>query len=173
MDRGAAPPPAPRVLPAPYRRSVMVGRNILTILGIVFSSIGIPFLVVGGIVAVAAARGTFVLAIVFGSLGVMFAAIGVPMLLTGLGRGRQKLAALEHGAAAEGELVSVELNTSVRINGRSPWAIEYSFPAGGTVVRGTAQSFSRHDGERKAGDRVWVVYLPADPGTSTLWPPVG
>lgn len=174
LERGGSPPPAPRTLPAAYRRRVLVGSNVFTILGIVFSILGVPFLVVGAVMGATAghSRGAPIVAIVFGLLGIVFALVGLPMLFGGLGRGKRKLAALVEGVAAEGQITGVTQNRSVRINGRSPWVIEYGFPAAGGTATGRTETFDLHDGEREAGDKVWVVYMPADPSVSTIWPPV-
>jgi hypothetical protein len=174
LERGASPPPAPRTLPSAYRKSVLVGRNVFSILGIVFSSIGALMLVVAVVVGATAghSRGAPIAALVNGILTLVWAGIGVPMLLVGLGRGKRKLAALVDGAAVEGEITGVTVNRSVRINGRSPWVIAYGFPAASGPATGRAESFEPHEGEREAGDKVWVVYLPSDPSVSTIWPPV-
>ena len=169
-ERGLAPPDAPRVLPAAYRRSVMFSRNVFSILGVVFLAVGTPFLLVA--VVLLLAGGDHVLALILGLMGLIFPGIGAPMLMVGLRRGRRQIAALELGTPAEGELVSVAQNRSETINGRHPWVIEYQFTANGAAVRGTVQCWSLVDGERRPGDPVWVVYLVADPQMSTLWPPV-
>jgi hypothetical protein len=73
---------------------------VLTILGIVFASVGAPFLITAG--GLLGMRGTHVLSLVFGLLGLVFLGVGVPLLLSGLARGRRRLAALEQGVPPKG-----------------------------------------------------------------------
>ncbi len=169
-DRGPTPPPAPRVIPARYRRSILWTRNVVALLGLIFFCLGVPFLG-AGVVILSTVR-SWQAFLAFPIVGGVFSALGLPMLLVGRRVGKRKLMALEHGTAAPGEITNVQLNTRVMINGRNPWLLTYSFSAGQEPCDGTAQSFSPHEGGRKAGDPVWVVFAPDDPSISTLWPPV-
>ena len=169
-ERGEEPPPAPRVLPRAYRRAALFSRNVRSIVGAVFLGLGIPFGLAAGIVYATTSQRLLVL--IFGALGLLFSAVGAPLLAAGLGRGRRQLAALERGQAAEGEVVAVEQDLSVRINYSHPWRVDYTFPALGAQVRGSIQSYSWANSERRTGDRVWVVYLDTDPQVNNLWPPL-
>jgi hypothetical protein len=169
-DPGPAPPEPPRTLPPSYIRRIKYTTNVIFLVGAGFGCIGIPmgllFLAIGlgsGEGAMAAV-GAVVLAI-FGGLGV------------GLGRwGWSKAAgiinALERGRATRGKITSVYHDTSVQINGRSPWAIEYRFEAAGKGFEGKVQTWDGEQAERKPGQPVHVVYVESAPEQNALYPPV-
>ncbi len=87
-------------------------------------------------------------------------------------RAKQKLTALERGIGAEAEVTSVQLNTSVKINNRSPWVVSYAFRAGSADVQGSAETYKAVESDHRRGDKIWVVYLPEDADVSTVWPPI-
>lgn len=141
---GQAPPPAPRELPAPFRRRVLVFKNVLVIIGGIF---------------------TFL----FGWT-IIFGLIGLPMLYVGWTRGQKRLRALSLGTPAQGEIIEVEKDTSVRINNRSPWQIRFSYPTPAGPQEAWVHAWKRPD--LRPSDPTWVLYMPDDPGHGCLWPPV-
>jgi hypothetical protein len=147
----------------------MFSKNVLTILGVVFTAVGGSLTVAGAVCLFVA---PLLVAAILGGIGAIFTLIGVLSLTSGLKRGRRRIAALMYGVPAEGEIVSVRLDTSETINNRNPWSIEYAFDVNGVRQTGRVQSWSHSDGERKAGEPVWVVYLVDDVSDSTIWPPL-
>ncbi len=147
MDPGPEPPPPPRTLPVKYRRRVMYWKNVRVLVGMMFTIVG--------------------------CWTILFPIIGIPVWIKGRKMALAKLAALERGRGARAQVVDVWRDTSVTINGRNPWAIEYSFEtAEGTVVKGKAQAWDASNADRRPGQPLWVVYLPEDPEQNAIWPPI-
>ena len=138
------PPRAPRKLPDAYRNRLLVWKNVLVIIGGVFTI----------------------------CLGwtVIFALIGAPMLYIGWTRAQGKLKALTLGQAVPGRIVDVDRDISVTINNKNPWKLTYRYTAGGGTREGWVHAWQRP--ELFPEDPVWVVWGPDDPETSCLWPPL-
>lgn len=144
IELGPPPPPAPRALPAAFRREVLVFKNVYVIIG-----------------------GIFVFVFFW---TVLFALIGAPLLYLGWTRGQKRLLALSNGATVQGRITDVDRDTSVRINGRSPWRISFEYPSPGGRAEGWVYAWKRP--ELQPDDPTWVVFLPEDPSSACLWPPV-
>ena len=146
-DPGSPPPPVPRQLPTKYRWQVLLWKNVLVTLGMVFT-------------------------IVF-CWSIIFPLFGIPMWIIGYRRAKNQLIALERGVAARAELIGVERDHSVKMNGRSPWRIEYTFETqDGQIRDGWVHTWQGRHTRRSPGEVFWVVYLPEDPEQNTVWPPV-
>ena len=146
-DPGAPPPPAPRQIPEKYRWRVMLWKNVLVMIGAIFT-------------------------IVF-CWSIIFPIIGIPLWIIGHRRAQGKLAALERGLPGRAELLGVERDHSVKINGRSPWRIEYLFEdRSGQLHEGWQHTWQAQHTRRPVGEKFWVVYLPEDPEQNSIWPPV-
>ncbi len=81
-------------------------------------------------------------------------------------------ASFREGATDEGEGQNVYYDTSVEINGRSPWAIEYGFEVDARAFQGKCQTWDGTAEQRRPGQPVHVVYLETDPEQNALYPPV-
>jgi hypothetical protein len=141
--------------------------------------------------------GWWIAALVFGILGVVFslvgagltlliitAFIGIPFLLLGiafLGAGggvfawryqetRKVVDVLREGEATRGQIVEVQENYSVAINGRHPWVIRYQFQANGQDYKGAVTTLNQPGQQLQAGKAVYVLYLPLDPKWSSIYP---
>ena len=146
-DPGSPPPLVPRKLPSKYRWRIMLWKNVQVTIGIVFT-------------------------VVF-CWTILFPLIGIPIWIVGHRRAQSQLAALERGIAARAELIGVERDPSVKVNGRSPWRIEYIFETqNGQVLDGWVHTWEGRHTRRSAGEVFWVVYLPEDPSQNNVWPPV-
>ena len=167
-DRGPRPPEPSRALPARYISSVMFGKNLGVILGLVFMAVGLPIDIVAVCLMNVPGPARFIL-LPFGDL---FFLIGLFVFLAGRRSGRRRIEALEHGVAAEGEILDVTKDMTQEMNGRRPWRVEYFFVVGGQRVGGEVVSWSLVDGARNKGEPVWVVYIPSDPGINSVWPPI-
>ena len=142
-DPGQRPPNAPREIPKLFIKKIKYSNNVWTILGIAFSF-------------------TLVLTIP-----------GIIFWRKGLRMAQHELNPLMNGTVAHGTITSVRENTSVRINGRSPYVIEFTFDAAGQKMTGNVGNlFDENSREKKPGDKVWVVYMMDDPKQSSIWPPL-
>lgn len=139
----------------------------------------------------AIAAGIFVLlGIIFGlvgaglTLGVITAFVGIPFLLLGIlffvGGGavlawryqtaQRIVGVLRDGAATRGEIVDVQPNYSVRINGRNPWVIRYQFQADGASQEGQVTTLNPPGQQLQSGKPAWILYLPGAPKWNTVYP---
>jgi hypothetical protein len=110
--------------------------------------------------------------------------IGIPFLLMGLGLLVGGLAAvswryrwagaivrvLQVGQAARGEIVSVEQNLNVRVNGRNPWELVYHFTADGQSFEGKVATLNSPSASLQPGRPVAVLYLPENPAQNAIYP---
>lgn len=146
-DAGQAPPPAPRILPRKYVRGVKYTGNVYTMIGIIFT---IPFF-----------------------WTILFPIIGIILWRKGLREADAELIPLQDGAHVQGEIVAVDIDYSKTLNGRHPRVVQFMFQANGRSYAGDVPNvMDPVELWRKPGDRVWVVYMPQDPDTSSIWPPL-
>jgi hypothetical protein len=169
-DPGPTPPSPPRTLPESYVFRVKYTRNVMFIVGAAFAAIGGTL----GLVFTGVGAGT-------GDLGFLGIGLGVLVTFGGLGSfaarfalrsATNKINALERGRAILGKVTNVYYDTSVKINGRSPWAIEYSFEVEGHGFQGKVQSWDGMAADRKPGQPVHVVYIEQEPDQNAIYPPV-
>lgn len=151
-ERGDAPPPAPRVLPAAFKRQVMFSKNIVVLVGLGFMVVGVPLI---------AAYGS----------GVPFAILGFLLWRTGRKAAAEQIAVLEAGVPVEATLLSVSIDSSESINGEHPFRLHYAFEIQGQRQVGSSRSWDLSNELRQPGEPLWVVYDPSDPKRSSLWPP--
>jgi len=141
--------------------------------------------------------GWWIVTLVFGILGVVFfpvgagltlgvitAFVGIPFLFLGIGfliaggwvavwryQIAQKVVnVLRVGEAVRGQITEVQQDYSVSVNGRNPWVIRYQFQANGQNVEGKVTTFNPLGQHFQAGEAVSVLYLPADPKWSSIYP---
>lgn len=170
QDAGEPPPPPPRSLPAAFERRVRYSHNVEFMIGAIFTAIGALIGVV--FVAVGISAPLLPMAGVGGLVLLIFGGVGLLLLRVGLRRAASTLRAYREGRAVVGEIVDVHVDTSVKINGRSPWAITYTFKAGGAEHVGTARTFDPRARQRSPGQPVHVLHVDGDPEHSTLYPPM-
>ena len=145
-DPGEPPPPVPRVIPSAYQWRVLLWKNVLVSIGIIFT---VPFF-----------------------WTIIFPLIGIPLWVVGYRKARSQLDALERGLPVRAELVDVERDTSIKMNGRSPWRLTYTFETPQGVQEGWVHAWEAAHGRRRPGEALWVVYMPDDPTHNTPWPPI-
>ena len=162
-----APPPPPRQVP---RRTVwrilladawMISSLIFLLLGAIFFPLG---------VALTIAVVTAFVGVPFAVIGLLFLVAAVPILVWRYKVASQTVEVLQHGRATLGEVVTVLQNYQVRINGRHPWTVIYRYDAGGQEFRGKVTTLSQPDLSQQAGQPVYVLQIPHDPGQSTIYP---
>jgi hypothetical protein len=117
-------------------------------------------------------------------IGVITAFVGIPFLLLGIGfliavgwvavwryQIAQKVVnVLRVGEAARGQITEVLQDYSVSINERNPWVIRYQFRANGQNFEGKITTFNPLGQHLQTGKAVSVLYLPADPKWSSIYP---
>lgn len=149
---GRPPPQAPRNLPSQYKSNILLWKNPTALVGTIFLGVGVLTAIV--------------------LIGFIFIIVGYFLRKSGIEAGNNKLAALERGQAAQGQILGVTQNTSVSINGRHPWRVEYGFVANGVRVPGSVESFDDSARFHQPGEPIWVVYLAEDPSKNSVWPPL-
>lgn len=161
------PPPAPRQVPRNY-----VGRLLLVdgaaIVGGIFLLLGLIFGLVGLVLTI-----TIVAAFVglpFLGLGIVFSLVAVPLLVWRAQAAQRTAEVLRAGEPVLGQIVSVQQNYHVRVNGRYPWSIVYRFAVMGREYEGKASTLSQPDLSQQAGQPVYVLYARGNPEQSTIYP---
>lgn len=146
-DPGPPPPPGPRNIPSAYRHRLLLWKNPLALVGAIFT-------------------------IVF-CWSIIFPIIGLVMWYFGHKKAQNQLNALVDGVAGRAELIEVFRDSSVNVNGRSPWRLVYTFTdQHGEVHEGWVHSWQAVHSRRPPGEAFWVVYMPDDPDQNAVWPPV-
>jgi hypothetical protein len=160
------PPRPPRVVPRHTALRILltdglaIASLVLLLLGTIFGLLGIALT----ISVVAAFVG-----LPFAALGVLFLAVGVPILLWRLIVARRRVTILEEGQVTKGEIVNVRQEYRVRVNGRHPWVIDYTYRVGGTRYDGKMTTLDTPGLNQQAGQAAHVLYLGNDPSQSTLY----
>lgn len=168
MERAMAPPPGPRHLPEKYTRDLLLWKNVGAVVGSAFAAFGALFGVIGlGLFLVLLPLGLGFLA-----FGLLFGGIGWVIRNGSRREGMRQIAALTHGYAAEGQIVTVNEDRSEYINGRHPYRIDYVFQVNGQMVGGSTKGWDVIHSLRRPGEPLWVVYLPNDPSSNSIWPPI-
>jgi len=158
------PPDAPRKVPSGFARKVDPVANFFRIFGVAFGLpatfvIGSILLQLGG--GFSAGMAPFLL---FPLLGTLFFVFGMVRI------GRAKTT-FEDGLVAEATITDVSVNTSLRVNGRSPYRIAFEFTDESLVHR--RASVSRFDVPmqfRIPGAKVYAIYRTDKPDKAVLWP---
>ncbi len=161
-----APPPVPRNAPTNYiRRALFTSAAAIT--GLVFGILGIVFTLVGAGLTIAII--TIFVGIPFLGLGLLFLVVGGGLLFWKYGQARQKLAIYQHGEATLGEIISVQENYSVRVNGRHPWIISYRFQAVGQTYEGKYWTLENAGASYHPTQQAYILYKLDNPAQNTLY----
>lgn len=161
------PPPAPRLISKSYTWRLL-STDGWSIVAFVFGLLGTIFSLMGmGL-----------------TLGIITAFVGIPFLLIGfafLGIGGAVLSrryketqkvvdVLRVGEATSGQIIDVQENYSVRINGRYPWVIRYQFQVNGQNFEGKVSTLNPVREKLQAGNAVCILYLPTVPQWNSIYP---
>jgi hypothetical protein len=161
------PPPAPRQVPGNTVWRILssdgwaIAGGVLVLLGLVFGIVGAALTL--GIV-------TAFVGLPFAGLGVLMLAGGAIQVAWRYRRSQQTVEVLRNGEPVLGELVGVQQNVYVRVNGRYPWTIAYKYAVKGRQYGGTVVTLMRPGLELKTGTPVYVLYKSAEPAISTIYP---
>jgi hypothetical protein len=159
------PPPAPRPIADSYAWSLF-WTDAGGIVGFVFSLLGAIFSFVGVILTIAIV--TAFVGIPFALLGFAFLGLGLVLVNNRYKQAQAVVNVLKLGEATHAEIVSVEPNYNVRVNGRNPWRITYRFTVNNRAIEGNVSTLNRTT--IKAGETMWVLYAPNTPEVNSLYP---
>ncbi len=163
----STPPSAPRAISERY-----VWRLLSTdggsIAAFVFGLLGVIFSMVGAGLTLAII--TAFVGIPFLLLGVAFLGIGGWVLIGRYQEAQNVVKVLREGEAARGQIVEIQENYSVRINGRHPWVIRYQFQANGQSHEGKVTTLNQPGQQLQAGKAVCILYLPTAPKWNSIYP---
>lgn len=161
MALSAEPPPAPRELPRGFEAKQKWLGNAPAIVGAIFLLVGIIQFIV------------FILVLPFvAPLPLLFIIIGWFVMSHGRRQAQKLLNAFRNGRPVKGTISEVFQDTSIKVNGRCPWRIVYSFEANGQNHEGFARTFDASARERQPGQPIWVLVNDNDPTENTVYPPV-
>ncbi len=160
------PPPPPRSIADSYGWKLMrtdgwvVASIVFVLLGGIFGVTGIVLTI--GIV-------TAFVGIPFALLGMLFFGGGAAIIYWRYQEAQKTLKVLRQGEATRGQIISLEQNYNVAINGRHPWVILYQFEAGGRKLGGKITTLNTPFNLQR-GQPACVLYLPGAPTYNTLYP---
>ena len=83
---------------------------------------------------------------------------------------QQVVNVLREGVATHGQIVEVQQNFSVSINGQHPWIIRYQFQVNGQTQEGSVTTLNPPGQQLQAGETVNILYLPASPKWNSIYP---
>jgi hypothetical protein len=138
-----------------------IAAGIFVLLGAIFAPVG-----AGLTVPIV----TAFVGIPFLGLGLLFLVLGGSTLFWRYANAQQTIEILRTGTATLGELVSVQQNRAMRINGRSPWRIVYRYRVNGRQYEGTLHTLKEPDAGQQPGNAGHVLVMQEDPRRSTLYP---
>lgn len=163
---GQRPGSAPRDVQVRIRD--MAGGWVLAIVGGIFTAVSSIFVVVGLGLLLAGERTGLFLAL----FPLIHLTIGVGMLVYVLRGRRRRERIYNHGEVAMATIDGVGYNRSVRVNGKNPFEMTWSFDVDGHRYHDKRSSFDERVLTFATGDRMWVLYDPYDPESSVEWPPL-
>ena len=101
----------------------------------------------------------------------VFSVLGITLLFVPLRGYARRRAAFVHGVPALGVVRSFGLDRTVRINGRNPTKLAWTFadPRGRSFQGAISALEPGVLGERSVGDAIVVLYDPKNPKVNTLW----
>ena len=161
----AAPPAAPREIPPGVKGAP--GGFVMALVGAIFAGVATVLIAVGLGLLISGNDGGWFMTL----FPMIHFVVGVSLLVYAW-RAREKRRGLyRDGVATVAVVDRVGHATSVRINGRHPFEIGWTFYVGDQVWHDKRQSMNRALATFVEGDRIWVLYDPANPDNSVEWPP--
>jgi hypothetical protein len=166
-ELAAPPPPAPRPISNAYAWRLLAADGwaiavfVLGLLGFVFTLVGAGLIL--GIV-------TAMVGIPFLTIGIVTLGLAIAGLAWRYGRARKILNILRVGEVTSGQIMKVQENYSVRINGRHPWVIGYQFRVNGLEYNGNVNTLNPVGQDIQPGKSAWVLFLPEDPRWNSIFP---
>lgn len=161
------PPPAPRPVPQSYTWKLIFTDG-AGIAGFVLALLGFIFFGVGG--GLAALLITAFVGVPFLILGMVLFVAGAILLVARYQTLGKRVLVLQVGEAARGQVVGVEQNDDVRVNGRHPWKIAYRFSSPRGEYTGELSTLNTPGPQLQPGREVYVLFLPDAPEVNTMYP---
>ena len=157
-----------RPRPIPSGTTGVAGGFVFLMVGGIFTAVA-SVMILAGIAAALAGESAGLFFILFPMIHLT---VGVSLLVYAL-RGRKlRREVVRSGEVALGRVDEVGIQHNVRINGRSPFRMTYSFDVAGTTYGGKHTTMNEALTSHRPHDRIWVLYDPADPSRNVEWPPL-
>ena len=163
---GERPGPAPRDIDVSLRDQP--GGLVLLIVGGVFTVIA-SIIILAGIATLVAGEASGLLMVL---IPLVHLAVGLGLLLWAFRTRAKRQDLYRHGEVAMATIDGVGYNRSVRVNGRHPYELVWTFDVAGHRYHDKRSTFADEAMTFAPGDRLWVLYDPNDPEQSVEWPPV-
>ncbi len=161
------PPPPPRPISKNYFWRLLIV-DAWGIVGLVFGLLGFIFTFLGVVLTIAIV--TAFVGIPFTLFGILFLVGGGAALYHSYEKAQKTVQVLREGEAVDGQIVSLEQNFNVRINGRNPWVIVYQFRVNGQAYQGRITTLNTPGAGLQPGRNVSVLYLQNIPAHNALYP---
>jgi hypothetical protein len=101
----------------------------------------------------------------------LFPAIGGTLAAIGFTRASRLKRLYRHGRAVEAVVTEVDIDTRLKVNGRSPYRATFRYKTPDGITRETSASRMKMRPDlRVPGARVWALYDDKKPERATLWP---
>ncbi len=161
---GLRPAPAPRDVEVRLRDQT--GGTVLLMVGGIFASIASIFIVVGlGMLLAGESEGLF-----FALFPMIHFAVGAGLLVFMFRSRAKRRRIYRDGEVAMATIEGVGYNRKVRVNGSNPYELVWTFDLDGHRYHDKRSTFNEQAMTFVPGDRMWVLYDPADPEESVEWP---
>jgi hypothetical protein len=166
-DNLPKPPPAPRSISRKYLWRLL-STDSWSIAALIISALGVVFSLVGTVLTIGII--TAFVGIPFVLLGVAFLGMGGWVFIWRYQEMQQVVNVLREGEATHGQIIEIQENFSVSINGQHPWIIRYQFQVNGQNQEGKVTTLNPPLQQLQAGKTVNILYLPTSPHWNSIYP---
>ena len=166
-DELVTPPLPPRPISSRYAWRLLFSDG-AAIAALVFTVLGLVFALVGAGLTLGVI--TAFVGLPFLLLGIIFFGFGGAVLIWRYQAAQKVVTVLREGEAARGQILDVQQNYSVRVNGRNPWVIRYAFPAKGQQYQGKVTTLNQPGQQLQPGKAVCILYLSGAPQWNSIYP---
>jgi hypothetical protein len=163
----AMPPAPPREIASSFAWRWLLSDG-WAISSIVFVILGGTFCITG--VGLIAGIITAIVGIPLLLLGLVFLGAGVGVLFWRFTEAQKLLQVLREGQAIRGQITALDQNYNVRVNGRNPWSITYTFTLDGNEYSGKVTTLNNPSMLLAPGNPAVILYLPDEPKYNSLYP---
>lgn len=162
-----APSPPPRQVPRQALWHIM-SSDVWTVPAGIFAMVGLCFAFFGMPLPVSLERACVGLPVL--GVGLLILGPAIAVLLWRYRMAQETVEVLREGEAVVGEILSVVQNYQVSVKGRHPWTVEYHYEVDGRRYGAEVNTLSRPDLSQEPGSPVYVLFMPDEPGRSTIYP---